>query len=52
MTTPMRVVSNGDASEVIITISKPDILTDEQFDDRMKEIEILFKNLKEIIEKK
>ena len=48
---PMRVVSSGDASEVIITITKPEIITDEQFDERMKEIELLFKNLKEIIEK-
>lgn len=48
---PMRVVSNGDESEVIITITKPSILTDDQFDERMKEVEILFKNLKEIIEK-
>ena len=47
---PMRVVSSGDSSEVIITITKPDVLTDAQFDERMKEIEILFKNLKEIIE--
>jgi hypothetical protein len=47
----MRVVSSGDASEVIITITKPEIITDEQFDERMKEIEILFKHLKEIIEK-
>ncbi len=48
---PMRVVSNGDESEVIITITKPDVLTDEQFDERMKEMDIIFKNLKEIIEK-
>lgn len=48
---PMRVVSSGDASEVIITITKPEIITDEQFDERMKEIELLFKNLKAIIEK-
>jgi hypothetical protein len=48
---PMRVVSSGDASEVIITITKPEIITDERFDERMKEIELLFKNLKEIIEK-
>ena len=41
---PMRVVSSGDASEVIITIPKPEVITDEQFDERMKEIEILFKN--------
>jgi len=48
---PMRVVSSGQDSEVIVTLVKPDILTNEQFDDRMKEIEILFDNLKEIIEK-
>lgn len=48
---PMRVVPSGDESEVIVTISKPDNLTDEQFDERMKEISALFQNLKEIIEK-
>jgi len=48
---PMRVVSSGDSSEVIITITKPEAITDGQFDERMKEIEILFKNLKEILEK-
>jgi len=48
---PMRVVSSGDSSEVIITITKPEVLTDGQFDERMKEIEILFKNLKDILEK-
>jgi len=49
---PMRVVSNGDDSEVIITIVKPDVLTDEQFDERMKELGLLFENLKKIIEQK
>jgi len=48
---PMRVVSSGEESEVIITLVKPDILTDEQFEERMNEIEIIFNNLKEIIEK-
>jgi len=48
---PMRVVSNGDESEVIVTIIKPTMLTDEQFDERMKELEILFENLKKIVEK-
>jgi len=47
---PMRVVASGQESEVIITLVKPDILTNEQFDERMKEIEILFDNLKKIIE--
>ncbi|MDX1441088.1 MAG: hypothetical protein R3237_01345 [Nitrosopumilaceae archaeon] len=48
---PMRVVPSGDESEVIVTISKPDILTDEQFDERMKELEGIFQNLKGLIEK-
>ena len=48
---PMRVVSSGDESEVIITMTKPDVLTDEQFDERMNEMDIMFKKLKDIIEK-
>ncbi len=47
---PMRVVSNGDESEVIITLVKPDVLTNEQFDKRMEELGVLFGNLKKIIE--
>lgn len=48
---PMRVISNGDESEVIVTVVKPSILSDEQFDERMSELEILFENLKKIVEK-
>ena len=47
---PMRVVSSGDESEVIITLIKPNELTDEQFNERMFEIEQVFLNLKKIIE--
>jgi len=47
---PMRVISNGNESEVIITLIKPDELTDEQFNERMIEIEQVFANLKKIIE--
>ena len=47
---PMRVVPSGDESEVIITITKPDSLTDAQFDERMMELDALFKNLKTILE--
>ena len=49
---PMRVVPSGEESEVIVTIAQPRELSDEQFDERMKEIESLFQNLKEIIEKR
>ena len=47
---PMKVVPSGNESEVIITIKKPEMLTDEQFDERMKEIGIVFSDLKKIIE--
>lgn len=47
---PMRVVSNGDVSEVIITLNKPDELTDEQFDQRMTELGEMFNSMKQIIE--
>ena len=48
---PMRVVPSGDDSEVIVTISKPEVLSDEQFDERTREIEDVFQHLKELIEK-
>lgn len=47
---PMRIVSSGEASEMVITLIKPDELTDEQFDNRMVEIEQVFENMKKIIE--
>lgn len=47
---PMRIISNGNMSEVIITLIKPPELTDEQFNDRMIEIEQVFLNMKKIIE--
>ncbi|MGI0055918.1 MAG: hypothetical protein ACREAK_00935 [Nitrosarchaeum sp.] len=47
---PMRIISSGDESEVIITLTKPDNLTDEQFNERMIEIEQVFLNMKKIIE--
>ena len=47
---PMRVVSNGDFSEVIITLNKPDEITDEQFDQRMDELNEMFDSMKSILE--
>ncbi len=49
---PMRVVSNGDVSEVLITLNKPDEITDEQFDLRVEEISAMFNSMKNIIESK
>lgn len=47
---PMRVVSNGDFSEVVITLNKPDEITDEQFDQRVSEISEMAVTMKNIIE--
>ena len=47
---PMRIVSNGDVSEVLITLNKPDEITDEQFDLRVEEISAMFNSMKNIIE--
>ncbi|ABX12607.1 hypothetical protein [Nitrosopumilus maritimus] len=47
---PMRVVSNGDYSEILITLNKPDELTDKQFNKRVEEIGELVNNMKQIIE--
>ena len=48
---PMRVVSNGENSAIIITLFKPDIFSDQLFDERMKEMEKIMENMKQIIEK-
>jgi len=47
---PMRVVSSGNFSEVVITLNKPDELSDEQFDQRISEIGEMIVTMKHIIE--
>ncbi len=47
---PMRVVASGDFSEVVITLNKPDELSDEQFDQRISEIGEMIVTMKNIIE--
>jgi len=47
---PMRVVSNGDFSDVTITLNKPTELTDKQFDQRMSEIGEMVVFMKNIVE--
>ena len=47
---PMRVVSSGEFSEVVITLTKPVELTDEQFDRRISEIGEMVISMKNIIE--
>ena len=48
---PMRVIPNGEESEIVITLIKPDNVSDEQFNQRMTEIGDAFATLKELIEK-
>ena len=47
---PMRVVSNGNHSEVILTMFKPDEFTDEVFEERMGEMEKMMDHMKQLIE--
>ena len=47
---PMRVVSSGNSSEIIITLNKPAELTDKQFNQRMSEISEMVISMKNIIE--
>ena len=47
---PMRVIPNGDFSEVVITLNKPDELTDDQFNQRISEIGEMVVTMKNIIE--
>jgi hypothetical protein len=47
---PMRVVSSGDFSEVVLTLNKPNELTDVQFDQRVSEIAEMMDTMKNIIE--
>ncbi len=49
---PMRVVANGDDSAIISTIFKPDGMSDENFDNRMSELEKIMQSMKDIIEEK
>ncbi len=46
----MRVISSGEESEIIITLTKPSEITDEQFNERMLEMEQVLGNMKTIIE--
>ena len=47
---PMRVVSNGNFSEVLITLNKPEEITDEQFNQRVSEINEMVNSMKNILE--
>lgn len=47
---PMRIIPNGDFSEVIIILKKPEQLTDFQFNQRVEKISKLATSMKKILE--
>ena len=47
---PMRVIPNGDFSEVIITLKKPEELSDFQFNQRVSKINKIIYSMKKILE--
>jgi len=49
---PMRIVAKGENSEVITTLIKPASVSDQTFDERMKELENIMQTMKQIIEEK
>jgi hypothetical protein len=49
---PMRIIPNGNSSEVVIILNKPKQLTDEQFNERVKKINKLVISMKKILESK
>jgi len=46
----MRVIPNGDFSEVIITLKKPEELSDFQFNQRVSKINKIIYSMKKILE--
>lgn len=49
---PMRVVSNGKDSAVIMTLIKPESVSDKTFDERMNELEMVMENMSKILNEK
>jgi len=47
---PMRVVSSGDFSEIMMTLNQPNELNDEQFEQRVSEVGEMIVTMKNIIE--
>ena len=46
----MRIIPNGNSSEVVIILKKPEQLTDTQFDERVEKINKLATSMKKILE--
>ena len=48
--TPVRIIPNGDFSEIIIVLTKPEELTNFQFDERVEKINKLAISMKTMLE--
>ena len=46
----MRIIPNGDFSEVVITLKKPEQLSDFQFNQRVSKINKIILSMKKILE--
>lgn len=49
-TVPLRIVANGDGVTVMMTFFKPPVMTDEQFEQAMSEMDVEMSKLREILE--
>lgn len=49
-TVPLRIVANGDGVTVMMTFFQPPVMTDRQFDQAMKEMDVEMSRLREILE--
>lgn len=49
-TVPLRVVPNGDGVTVMMTLFQPPVMTDQQFDQAMSEMDIEMNKLREVLE--
>jgi len=47
---PMRIIPNGDFSEIIIVLTKPEQLTNFQFDERVEKINKIAISMKTMLE--
>ena len=47
---PMRVIPSGDSSEILITLNKPEGMSEEVFQKRTKEMEQITQTMKQILE--
>lgn len=47
---PMKIVTSGVYSEIVVTLFKPEQITEQEFVERVREAEMFMDNMKQIIE--